>query len=133
MNNYYSYQKPQFKEGTIPPIVVKLGTKQKKKIKKKIKKLKRGHGPLTEKIYRNINAIKMRVNSDELNEKTLIPFVLLVKEKAGKRKKSKRYRRLSRMMSDSGVSPVDTFIRATGLNPAKAISPVPTPAPAPEA
>jgi len=86
--------------------------------------LKKGKGKLTDKIYRNISAIRMRLSSEELNKKTLIPFVLLVKEKQRK-KKRRRYGRLSRMIADSEMSPVETLMKVSGLIPNPSASTAP--------
>jgi len=73
---------PYMQSNVPPPIVVNLG----KKKKKQIKKLKKGRGPLIFKVYENVEVAKSRIGKEELKDKVLVPLVMLYKEKKKKRK-----------------------------------------------
>jgi len=74
---------PYMQNNVPPPIVVNLG----KKKKKQIKKLKKGRGPLIFKVYENVEVAKNRIGKEELKDKVLVPLIMLYKEKKKKRKK----------------------------------------------
>jgi hypothetical protein len=74
---------PYMQDNVPPPIVVNLG----KKKKKQIKKLKKGRGPLIFKVYENVEVAKSRIGKEELKDKVLVPLIMIYKEKNKKRKK----------------------------------------------